>query len=232
MATKTQKNFRKEMKKFEKQRRRRGLSQDEPLSYIYKHQSSPSTSRFTQRIYATLLMVIRVAFIVGVLSFTGIFDPMIKKMKENQNPSEIVSSKIDSFEQQKILVNYLNQYQNYTQKAHEVIDRYNNGKLDQLEIYPIQKVLMDNILFTEQVDDVYLGQLNDAVINYHQTLINWLSALVEINSEEVNQYTMSLTSHQQHIFIEIAKLFDTLNIPYQYSAENGISYNVSSQLME
>lgn len=223
LATKTQKNFRKEMKKFEKERRRKGGAENEPLSYIYKHQSYPSTGRFGQGISNALLMAVRVAIIVGILSFTGIFDSVIKKMKEEKQPSEIVT-----VNHEQILINYLDQYETYNKKAYEVIDRYNFGKLDLLEIYAIQKVLMESIIFTEQTQDASLEQLNETVIGYHQALINWLTGLVEGNSEQVNRYVLSLNTYQQHIFTELAQLFDQLNIPYEYSTENGISYRLSN----
>ena len=87
---------------------------------------------------------------------------------------------------------------------------------------------MESIIFTEQTQDASLEQLNETVIGYHQALINWLTGLVEGNSEQVNRYVLSLNTYQQHIFTELAQLFDQLNIPYEYSTENGISYRLSN----
>lgn len=221
MRTKTQRNFHKEMRRYEKKRKK--LDSREPISYIYKNENYYEPSRVTIGFSTVFRFIIRIAIIVGILSYTGIIDQFIKK--ENQEMGQINLSQSVAGKYQ-MIYNYLDQYDSYANRAKEIIDRYNNGKLELIEVYALQKVLIDSVTFTNSVDEL-LFDINEAMIQYHEELMNWLEVLRTSDHDKINTTILSLQGQQENLFSELIKLFDQVNIPYQISDDRIIYERVN-----
>lgn len=125
-----------------------------------------------------------------------------------------------------MIYNYLDQYDSYANRAKEIIDRYNNGKLELIEVYALQKVLIDSVTFTNSVDEL-LFDINEAMIQYHEELMNWLEVLRTSDHDKINTTILSLQGQQENLFSELIKLFDQVNIPYQISDDRIIYERVN-----
>ena len=125
-----------------------------------------------------------------------------------------------------MIYNYLDQYDSYANRAKEIIDRYNNGKLEIIEVYALQKVLIDSVTFTNSVDEL-LFDINEAMIQYHEELMNWLEVLRTSDYDKINTTILSLRGQQENLFSELIKLFDQVNIPYQISEDRIIYERVN-----
>ncbi|MDO5792957.1 MAG: hypothetical protein Q4Q00_02030 [Turicibacter sp.] len=121
---------------------------------------------------------------------------------------------------------YLDQYDSYANRAKEIIDRYNNGKLELIEVYALQKVLIDSVTFTNSVDEL-LFDINEAMIQYHEELMNWLEVLRTSDHDKINTTILSLQGQQENLFSELIKLFNQVNIPYQISDDRIIYERVN-----
>lgn len=211
MRTKTQKNFHKEMKRYQKKRKK--LNYREPISYIYKNENYYEPSRVKSSFSFIFRFIIRLAIIVGILSYTGIVDQFIKKETPEMRHSNLSQSFIGSPHQ--IIYNYLDQYEPYENQAKEIIDRYNSGKLELIEVYALQKVLMESVTFTKNPVDELLFDVNEAIIQYHEQLMNWLEVLGTSDPNKINMEILNLQNQQKNLFAELTRLFDQVNIPYQ-----------------
>ena len=229
MRTKTQKNFHKEMKRYEKKRKKSG--QQEPLSYIYKEKNDyiPPTGGRMRIISYWFIFMVRVAFIIGLLSFTGLIDPILNRFKKEDLTTPIHQSLMN---EQQILFNYLDKYDQYINKAHEIIERYNEGRLEEIEIYALQKVLIESVSFTEEAQNPLLVNLNDAIIIYHDNLISWLDTLVHPEQETINESILKLQGQQSQVMNELVKVFDQAGVTYHYNEDFSISYQRMSTKVE
>ena len=217
MRTKTQRNFHKEMKKYEKKRKK--LKVSEPVSYIYKNENYYEPPKVTIGFTSVFRFMIRVAIIVGILSYTGIIDLFIDENNQELNQVNL-SPAINK--EQKMIYDYLNQYDIYTNRAKEIINRYNQGNLELIEVHALQKVLIDSMTFTDSVDEL-LFNINEKVIQYHEELINWLEVLRTSNSDKINLTVSSLKEKQEDVSFELINLFNQFDIPYQI-LDNQIIY--------
>ena len=125
-----------------------------------------------------------------------------------------------------MIYNYLDQYDSYANRAKEIIDRYNNGKLEIIEVYALQKVLIDSVTFTNSVDEL-LFDISEEMIQYHEELMNWLEVLRTSDYDKINTTILSLRGQQENLFSELIKLFDQVNIPYQISEDRIIYERVN-----
>ena len=125
-----------------------------------------------------------------------------------------------------MIYNYLDQYDSYANRAKEIIDRYNNGKLELIEVYALQKVLIDSVTFTNSVDEL-LFDISEEMIQYHEELMNWLEVLRTSDYDKINTTILSLRGQQENLFSELIKLFDQVNIPYQISEDRIIYERVN-----
>ena len=125
-----------------------------------------------------------------------------------------------------MIYNYLDQYDSYANRAKEIIDRYNNGKLEIIEVYALQKVLIDSVTFTNSVDEL-LFDISEEMIQYHEELMNWLEVLRTSDYDKINTTILSLRGQQENLFSELIKLFDQVNIPYQISDDRIIYERVN-----
>ena len=125
-----------------------------------------------------------------------------------------------------MIYNYLDQYDSYANRAKEIIDRYNNGKLELIEVYALQKVLIDSVTFTNSVDEL-LFDISEEMIQYHEELMNWLEVLRTSDHDKINTTILSLQGQQENLFSELIKLFDQVNIPYQISDDRIIYERVN-----
>lgn len=229
MRTKTQKNFHKEMKRYEKKRKKFG--QQEPLSYIYKDKNDyiPPTGGGMRIISYWFIFIVRVAFIIGFLSFTGLIDPILHWLKKEELTTPIRESLMN---EQQILFNYLDKYDQYINKGHEIIKRYHEGRLEEIEIDALQKVLMESVSFTEETQSPLLVNLNDAIIVYHDNLMSWLDTLVHSNQETINESIFKLQGQQSQVMNELVKVFDQVGVSYHYNEDFSISYQRMSIKVE
>ena len=175
------------------------------------------------------IFIVRVAFIIGFLSFTGLIDPILHWLKKEELTTPIHESLMN---EQQILFNYLDKYDQYINKAHEIIKRYYEGRLEEIEIDALQKVLMESVSFTEETQSPLLVNLNDAVIVYHDNLMSWLDTLVHSNQETINESIFKLQGQQSQVMNELVKVFDQVGVSYHYNEDFSISYQRMSTKVE
>lgn len=232
MVSKVKKNFRKEMKKFEKQRKKSGKK--EPLSYIYQDEYPSQPGKMNRFLSCSFSFIVRIAMIVGFLSITGMADPFIKNLPRPTKVESISQQPSINLEinQTQILFDYLDHFEEYSNKAEEIIERYNNGKLEVIEVYALQKVLIDSLVFTKDVQNDFLVELNEVIVLYHNKLIDWLTVLTTPTQGELNNSILDLRGASQEVIDELQHLFEEMNISYEINLDGGINYERVSDDMK
>lgn len=86
--------------------------------------------------------------------------------------------------------------------------------------------MIDSVTFTNSVDEL-LFDINEAMIQYHEELMNWLEVLRTSDHDKINTTILSLQGQQENLFSELIKLFDQVNIPYQISDDRIIYERVN-----
>ena len=74
--------------------------------------------------------------------------------------------------------------------------------------------MIDSVTFTNSVDEL-LFDINEAMIQYHEELMNWLEVLRTSDHDKINTTILSLQGQQENLFSELIKLFNQVNIPYE-----------------
>lgn len=86
--------------------------------------------------------------------------------------------------------------------------------------------MIDSVTFTNSVDEL-LFDINEAMIQYHEELMNWLEVLRTSDHDKINTTILSLQGQQENLFSELIKLFNQVNIPYQISDDRIIYERVN-----
>ena len=105
-----------------------------------------------------LVWVSRFILVIGFLSLLGGLNPLLSYLKKDNISPSIYESSLETTltQEQKMLFDYLDLSKQYLSQADEIINRYNNGQLEEFEIYTVQKVLIDSLSFTENLQTTFL----------------------------------------------------------------------------
>lgn len=228
MATKAQKQFRKEMKKIQREQRKKRNTQKQPLSYIYKTDEGYNYSRtYREKFQKWSYILFRVALVVGLLSFTGAFDRLIMVTQE--------LIPISPLNKQKLVFEYMDEYEKYIYKAQAIINQYNTSTLSPIEMITLQQSLIDDISFLSEYDQSILTALNIKLKSYHETLLEILTLGYPSTTEQqlkVLDYSINLTTIQLQFKNELVKLFESVNMKYEVKSDGSIFYESQYPLRE
>lgn len=160
-------------------------------------------------------------FVIKLLSAIGVINPILEKFRKE---NIVISTQESLLDKKQIVFNYMDSYDQYVMKVHEIMEGYNEGRLGVNEVYDAQKMLTDSISFTKESLNPLLVGLNEAIISYHDNLISWLDTLVHPEQETINEAVLKLNGNRNQIMNELVKVFNQVGIAYQYNDDSSISY--------
>lgn len=216
------------MKKIQREQRKRKHTEKPTYSYIYKTDQQFQYSKTYKEKFSQLSYVLfRVALVIGLLAFTGAFDRLMIVTQE--------LIPISTLNKQKLVFEYMDEYENYINKAQAIINQYNNSTLAPIELVTLQQSLIEDISFLEDYNHSMLTPLNSQLESYHETLLEILTLGYPTNMTQqlkILDFNIHLTTIQLQFKNELIKLFESIKMKYELKSDGSIFYESKYPLRE
>ncbi|MGL4336782.1 MAG: hypothetical protein ACRCST_07790 [Turicibacter sp.] len=212
MATQVQKNFRKEMRKYNKAaRKQRGNRK--PISYIYKFpediESFPTLSERIGRWMPRLIMMGVLLYVTGMGSY-------LNKVIQELFP-------FSSLNHQRVVFEFMDEYKLFEKQYENIIVQHNNGTLKEVDLI----AYIQEATFTKKYEQAIFDELNDLIDQEVELLIPELRLNQEGSYEsqlEFLDYSMKLTNIQYDLHEAVVSLLEQTNFKYEILLDGSIAY--------
>ncbi|HAX73883.1 MAG TPA: hypothetical protein DCY20_10210 [Firmicutes bacterium] len=225
MATKVQKNFRKEMRKLQKKSRKQKQQSKLPPSYIYRNEfvAAPTLWERIMEMFANFTYFLpRLLMIIGLLYITGMGNEMIRIIQEFIPNSTL--------KQQQLVMAYVQDYNQLMSTLNMVTTQYNDQLLHAEELDGLALLIKEdfNVIHTHQ--DMIFNSINMKMALY-ENAFNTAMGLFFPNDLQEHQLLMSallnLSELRYEVRADVISLLQQTKFEYELLADDSIVFRSS-----